>query len=64
MAAAVEHVEVLGHETLVHALLVGGGRVIARMDEVHRFASGHPVFVCPDSSRLHFFDVSGRRCAP
>jgi len=59
----VEHVELLGHETLVHATVEGGQRVIARMDGVHRFEPGHPVFVRPDSKHLHFFDENGRRCA-
>jgi len=60
----VEHVEWLGHETLVH--LDGGGaadpaRVVARLPGMHTLAHGQTLALAVDPARIYLFDpASGR----
>lgn len=67
--ATVDHVELLGHETLVHATLTQQSgarepadeplRVTARIPGIHRFAHGSPIVLQPDPTRLYLFDEKG-----
>ena len=73
MPAFVEHVELLGHETLVHATVaVAGGetagdagpsrpRVTARLTGTHRLEPGAPIALRADPGRVYLFDEHGIR---
>jgi len=73
LQAVVEHVELLGHETLVHATLVhspvapGNGaeqerpRLTARIPGTHRFDPGTAIALRADPGRIYLFDATGRR---
>jgi multiple sugar transport system ATP-binding protein len=58
-AATVEHVELLGHETLVHATIAGDGagvRVTARVNGTHRLEPDTPIVLSADPRRIYLFD--------
>jgi ABC-type sugar transport system ATPase subunit len=61
--ARVEHIENLGHETLVH-LGVGGAedavRLVARVDGMPVFGKGATVSVAPEPGQVHLFAEDGR----
>jgi multiple sugar transport system ATP-binding protein len=62
--AVVEHVELLGHETLIHASIAGDGgdiRLTARTPGTHRLESGSRVGLAADLARLYLFDRQSRR---
>ncbi len=63
LAAVVEHVEYLGHETLAH-LRAGSGeetvRLVARLQGMHELAKGDAVHVRADAERVYLFDEAGR----
>ncbi|MBI5504126.1 MAG: ATP-binding cassette domain-containing protein [Deltaproteobacteria bacterium] len=63
LRATVEHVELLGHETLVHTSLTGGGeetqRVVARVQGTHALIPGSTVRLRLPARALHFFDAQG-----
>jgi len=70
--AVVEHVELLGHETLVHAsvgTLEQSGRtagraaaqMTARITGTHRFDSGQSIALCADPGKLYLFNERGIR---
>ncbi len=65
LAATVEHVENLGHETLVHATLVAvngsapGLRLIARAPGMRDLVAGASARLALDSSRIHLFARDG-----
>jgi multiple sugar transport system ATP-binding protein len=67
LAAVVEHVELLGHETLVHATLgkpadaTPGSRVTARVNGTHRLDPGAAISLVPDPERVYLFDASSSR---
>ncbi|MFN2376725.1 MAG: ABC transporter ATP-binding protein [Candidatus Binatia bacterium] len=71
LAAQVEHVELLGHESLVHATVsVPGGaspetataaRVTARIAGTHRFEHGAGLFLRADPAQIYLFDADGLR---
>jgi ABC-type sugar transport system ATPase subunit len=61
--ATVEHVENLGHETLVH-VAVEGVRLVARAAGMAAFAKGEVVGVRLDPARVHVFAADGRGHAP
>jgi ABC-type sugar transport system ATPase subunit len=63
--AVIEHLEALGHETLVHLRVESGAgespvRLIARVDGMPAFASGEAVGVELDPARVHLFAEDGR----
>jgi multiple sugar transport system ATP-binding protein len=58
LGATVVHVELLGHETLVHAD-VDGVRLIARVDGMVAAKPGATVHLRLDPAALHFFDDAG-----
>jgi len=60
--ATVEHVEYLGHETLAHVSVEGGGavRLVARVEGMLGFEKGQPVGLLVDPSAVHLFDGNGR----
>jgi ABC-type sugar transport system ATPase subunit len=58
LAARVEHVELLGHETLLHAAC-GEHRLVARLPGMPRVAVGDRIRLAPDPDRIHLFDESG-----
>jgi len=63
--AVVEHVELLGHETLVHAAIAADSRgkppfrVIARMSGAHAPGHGQRVGLAMQQDALHFFGEDG-----
>jgi ABC-type sugar transport system ATPase subunit len=60
--ATVEHVELLGHETLVHATIAGADiRVTARVNGTHRLEPDAGITLAADPSRLYLFDDRSRR---
>ena len=58
LGATVAHVELLGHETLVHAD-VDGVQMIARMDGMVTARPGAAIHLRLDPAALHFFDDAG-----
>ena len=71
-AAIVEHVELLGHETLVHAKLAGSAsgekpagsasgalRIIARVPGTHRLKPGERLSMVADPAKVYAFDERG-----
>jgi multiple sugar transport system ATP-binding protein len=60
--ASVEHVESLGHETLVH-VVAGDARLVVRVDGMPALAKGARVGVALDPARVHLFDGDGRSLA-
>jgi ABC-type sugar transport system ATPase subunit len=66
LPATVDHVELLGHETLVHATLSGSAdpsalRVTARVNGTHRLDPGARTALVVDASRIYLFDAAGQR---
>jgi len=68
LRATVEHVELLGHETLVHTRLAGGGeepqRLVSRVQGTQAPAPGSVVRLRPAITGLHFFDAQGMALRP
>ncbi len=62
LSGSVEHVEYLGHETLLHVSL-GATRVVVRLPGMQQLSSGAPVHLSLDPAQLHLFDVQGQRVA-
>jgi ABC-type sugar transport system ATPase subunit len=65
VGATVEHVEWLGHETLVHARVGAAAaetsvRLVARLPGMHQLEKGAGVRLAV-SGEVHFFDAGGRR---
>ncbi|HLY37829.1 MAG TPA: ABC transporter ATP-binding protein [Candidatus Binatia bacterium] len=58
--ATVEHVEYLGHETLVHVRIGVDVRLIARVPGMRTLAPDAPVAVRIAPARVHLFDADGR----
>jgi ABC-type sugar transport system ATPase subunit len=63
--ASIEHVECLGHESLVHLRVAGGSdgepvRLVARVDGMPAFAPDERVSVEIDAPRVHLFGEDGR----
>jgi multiple sugar transport system ATP-binding protein len=58
LSATVEHVEFLGHETLVHAV-AGELRLVARLDGMQPFTKGDRIALRIDPTHLHRFDRGG-----
>ncbi|MGH7790483.1 MAG: ABC transporter ATP-binding protein [Candidatus Binatia bacterium] len=58
LAATVEHVEFLGHETLVHAA-VGDLRLVARLEGMHALAKGDRIHLGVAPQHVHQFDHGG-----
>jgi ABC-type sugar transport system ATPase subunit len=63
LAAVVEHVENLGHETLAHLALADGVRLVARLEGMPALAKDARVAVDVDPERVHLFDSNGRALA-
>ncbi len=64
MRARVEHVEYLGHETLVYVCVgdpasAGAVRLAARLQGMQELANGQTVHLWVDSSAVHLFDAAG-----
>jgi ABC-type sugar transport system ATPase subunit len=63
LAATVEHVEWLGHETLAYLRLASGAdddlRAIARLPGMLQLEAGREVRVALDPAELHFFNADG-----
>jgi multiple sugar transport system ATP-binding protein len=59
LPAVVEHVENLGHETLVHARMADA-RLVARVDGMTALAPGEAIGVALDPARVYLFDGDGR----
>ncbi len=65
LEATVQHVELLGHETLIHATLgretEGSTSVTARVNGTHRLDHGAAVSLVADPARVYLFDGQSRR---
>ena len=62
LQAVVEHVEFLGHETLVHVAVTSGGEplaMVARLPGMQSLGKGTPVRLRIDPTTVHLFDASG-----
>jgi multiple sugar transport system ATP-binding protein len=62
LRATVEHVEYLGHETLVHAGVVADGepiRIVARIPGMRELDKGTTVALRLDPERIYVFDAAG-----
>ena len=65
VAASVEHVEYLGHETLVYARAPGPGpeggeALVMRLAGMRSLAKGERVHLLVDAAGVHLFDAAGR----
>jgi ABC-type sugar transport system ATPase subunit len=58
LRATIAHVELLGHETLIHAD-AGDVRFVARTDGMAALRPGEPVFLRIDPAKLHVFAGDG-----
>ncbi len=63
--ATVEHVEYLGHETLVHTRVAAPAnqdaiRLVARLQGMHELNRQQPIRLQIDPARIHLFDEHGR----
>jgi len=68
LKAVVEHVEYLGHETLVYVRVAtadsaDAGRPIVRLEGMHSLAKGATIGLHVDPDRIHLFDESGAALA-
>jgi multiple sugar transport system ATP-binding protein len=71
LRARVEHVEWLGHETLVHVRLGAAGaaeddrapRLVARLQGLRELERGEPITLRADPAALHLFGRDGRALA-
>jgi len=61
VSAQITLVEALGPETVVHAEVGDGNRLVAVMDGQDRLASGDRLRLHFDADRLHLFDAAGLR---
>jgi multiple sugar transport system ATP-binding protein len=62
LQAVVEHVEFLGHETLVHVRVQSDAealQMVVRLPGMQSLAKGNAVRLRVDSSHLHLFDATG-----
>jgi multiple sugar transport system ATP-binding protein len=64
IAAVVEHVEWLGHETLAYVRAGAGEsedgpRLVARLAGMHPLTKGQPIVLAADTERIHLFDRDG-----
>ena len=63
LAATVEHVEYLGHETLAHVVVGTASatvRLVARLPGMQPLSKDEPVRLAFDPKRLHLFDEKRR----
>jgi multiple sugar transport system ATP-binding protein len=62
LPALVQHVEYLGHETLLHVRTLDpdGLPLTARLADQHAFARGERIGLAFDSGQLHLFNAAGR----
>jgi multiple sugar transport system ATP-binding protein len=60
LAAQVEHVEFLGHETLAHVHIAPDVPLVVRLDGMHQLAANQPVRLTYDRDRLYLFDDRGK----
>jgi len=61
LRGTVEHVEWLGHETLVHVRVGEDAHLVARLTGMHEFRPGQPAALTTDPASMHFFADDGRR---
>jgi len=62
LSGSVEHVEFLGHETLLH-VVVGELRIVVRLPGMQSVRNGDAVRLTIDATQLHLFDQSGAAIA-
>jgi multiple sugar transport system ATP-binding protein len=60
LSAKVERSEILGAETIVHAVLGSGERLVASLRGIHRVAEGDPITLAIDGQFVHVFGEDGR----
>jgi ABC-type sugar transport system ATPase subunit len=63
VSATIEHVERLGHETLVHARVTPSLLLVARSAGATAIARGDAVSLCIDPGAVHLFGEDGARLA-
>jgi ABC-type sugar transport system ATPase subunit len=63
IATRVEHVEYLGHETLVHVIAGNGAaapvRLVARLEGMRELRPGEQISLRAEPERIHLFDEQG-----
>jgi len=64
LRAKVEASEILGAETIVHASLESGEKLVASLRGIHRAAEGELMAFTVDRRFVHVFDANGRALAP
>ena len=60
LAARIERSEILGAETIIHAALPSGERLVSSVRGIHRVADGELMSFAIDSRFVHVFDEDGR----
>jgi hypothetical protein len=60
----VEASEILGAETIIHATLESGERLVASLRGIHRAAVGERMAFTVDRRFVHVFDAKGEALAP
>ena len=60
LVAQVERSEILGAETIIHAALPSGERLVSSVRGIHRIADGETMSFAIDSRFVHVFDEDGR----
>jgi len=64
LRAIVESSEILGPETIVHAKLQSGEKLVASLRGIHRLAEGEHVAFTVEPRFVHVFDAQGDALAP
>jgi len=59
LRARVEASEILGAETIIHAVLQSGERIAASLRGLHRVRPGEPIGFAVDRRDVHVFDANG-----
>jgi len=59
LRARVEASEILGAETIIHAVLQSGERIAASLRGLHRVRPGQPIGFAIDRRDVHVFDANG-----
>jgi ABC-type sugar transport system ATPase subunit len=59
LRARVEASEILGAETIIHAVLQSGERISASLRGLHRVRPGEPIGFAVDRRDVHVFDAKG-----
>jgi multiple sugar transport system ATP-binding protein len=64
LRAKVQASEILGAETIVHAVLESGEKLVASLRGIHRAAAGELMAFTIDRRFVHVFDANGEALTP